>query len=157
MGETDKDDLITIIDADELDTEIPSTLPLMPVRDVVLFTDMVLPLFIGRDRSVYAIEEAVDKDRFVFLVTQKDPGIEDPKPDEIYTVGTIARILRMLKLPDGRVKALVQGVIKAKIVKYVRKRSFYRVKINPIPEITLTEIDIKTEALMRNVSIFINF
>jgi ATP-dependent Lon protease len=151
MGETDKDDLITIIDEDDPEAEIPTTLPLMPVRDVVIFTDMLLPLFVGRERSVNAIEEAVEKDRFLFLATQKDPGIENPKPEEIYTIGTIARILRMLKLPDGRVKALVQGVVKAKILKYVRKRTFYRVKIEPIPEFSPTKIDIETEALMRNV------
>ncbi len=151
MGETDKDDLITIIDGDDPEAEIPTTLPLMPVRDVVIFTDMLLPLFVGRERSVNAIEEAVEKDRFLFLATQKDPGIEKPKPEEIYTIGTIARILRMLKLPDGRVKALVQGVVKAKILKYVRKRSYYRVKIEPILEFPPKKINIETEALMRNV------
>ena len=152
MAETDKDDLITILDEEEGDLEeIPTTLPLMPVRDVVIFTDMLLPLFIGRERSVRAIEEAVEKDRLVFLATQKDPAVEDPKTEEIYGVGTIARILRMLKLPDGRVKALVQGIVKAKIIRYSRKRSFYRVKIETILEPAIDEIGIETEALMRNV------
>ena len=151
MAETDKDDLITIIEEEDLDTDIPKTLPLMPIRDVVIFTDMLLPLFVGRERSVRALEMAVEKDRFLFLSTQKDPGIEDPKPEEIYKVGTIARILRLLKLPDGRVKALVQGVVKAKIVRYVRKRSFYRVSIEPIYETPVKKVDIKAEALMRNV------
>ena len=151
MAETDKDDLITILDEDEGDPEeIPTTLPLMPVRDIVIFTDMLLPLFIGRERSVRAIEEAVEKDRLVFLATQKDPAVEDPKPEEIYGVGTIARILRMLKLPDGRVKALVQGVVKARIIRYSRKRSFYRVKIETILEPAVDEIGLETEALMRN-------
>ena len=151
MAETDKDDLITIIDEEDLDTHIPKTLPLMPVRDVVIFTDMLLPLFVGRERSVRALEMAVEKDRYLFLSTQKDPGIEDPKPEDIYRVGTIARILRLLKLPDGRVKALVQGVVKAKIVRYLRKRSFYRVFVDPIYEASVAKVDIKTEALMRNV------
>ena len=152
MAETDKDDLITILDEEEGDLEeIPTTLPLMPVRDVVIFTDMLLPLFIGRERSVRAIEEAVEKDRLVFLATQKDPAVEDPKTEEIYGVGTIARILRMLKLPDGRVKALVQGVVKARIIRYSRKRSFYRVKIETILEPAVDEIGLETEALMRNV------
>jgi ATP-dependent Lon protease len=152
MAETDKDDLIAILDEEEGDLEeIPTTLPLMPVRDVVIFTDMLLPLFIGRERSVRAIEEAVEKDRLVFLATQKDQAVEDPKPEEIYGVGTIARILRMLKLPDGRVKALVQGVAKARIIRYSRKRSFYRVKIETILEPVIDEIDLETEALMRNV------
>ena len=152
MAETDKDDLIAILDDDEGELEdIPTTLPLLPVRDVVIFTDMLLPLFIGRERSVRAIEEAVDMDRLVFLATQKDPAVEDPKTEEIYSVGTIARILRMLKLPDGRVKALVQGVMKARIIRYSRKRSFYRVKIETVDEPTINEISIETEALMRNV------
>ena len=152
MAETDKDDLIAILDEDEGDPEeIPTTLPLMPVRDIVIFTDMLLPLFIGRERSVRAIEEAVEKDRLVFLATQKDQAVEDPKPEEIYGVGTIARILRMLKLPDGRVKALVQGVVKARIIRYSRKRSFYRVKIETILEPAVDEIGLETEALMRNV------
>ena len=152
MAETDKDDLIAILDEEDGDLEeIPTTLPLMPVRDVVIFTDMLLPLFIGRERSVRAIEEAVEKDRLVFLATQKDQAVEDPKPEEIYGVGTIARILRMLKLPDGRVKALVQGVVKARIIRYSRKRSFYRVKIETILEPAIDEIDLETEALMRNV------
>lgn len=144
MAETDKDDLIAILDEDEADLEeIPTTLPLMPVRDIVIFTDMLLPLFIGRERSVRAIEEAVEKDRLVFLATQKDPAVEDPKTEEIYGVGTIARILRMLKLPDGRVKALVQGVVKARIIRYSRKRSFYRVKIETILEPAVDEIGLE--------------
>jgi ATP-dependent Lon protease len=151
MAETDKDDLISIIEDDEKDIDIPSVLPLMPVRDVVIFTDMILPLFVGREKSVHAVEEAVSKDRFLFLATQKDPTLEDPKPEEIYTVGTIARILRMLKLPDGRLKALVQGVAKGKIVEYVRKRALYRVKIERIEDDSDREVDLETEALMRNV------
>jgi ATP-dependent Lon protease len=151
MGETDKDDLISIIEEDDPDAVIPTTIPMMPVRDVVIFTDMLLPLFVGREKSVNAIEEAIAKDRYLFVSTQIDPGIENPKPDEIYKIGTVSRILRMLKLPDGRVKALVQGIAKARIVRYVRKRSVYRVKIDIIEEPDLTDVDLETEALMRNV------
>lgn len=151
MGETDKDDLISIIDDDEFDEALPATMPLMPVRDVVIFTDMLMPLFVGRDKSINAVETAVEKDSIIMLSTQKDPGIENPSPDEIYTVGTVGRILRMLKLPDGRVKALVQGVAKAKIKKYVRKRTLYKVDIEIVVEEPLKSISVKTEALMRNV------
>jgi ATP-dependent Lon protease len=151
MGETDKDDLISIIDDDEFDEALPATMPLMPVRDVVIFTDMLMPLFVGRDKSINAVETAVEKDSIIMLSTQKDPSIENPSPDEIYTVGTVGRILRMLKLPDGRVKALVQGVAKAKIKKYVRKRSLYKVDIEIVVEEPLKSISVKTEALMRNV------
>ncbi len=151
MAETDKDDLISIIEEDDGDEDIPESLPLLPVRDVVIFTDMLLPLFVGRKQSVRAVEEAVARDNYLLLVTQRDPNVENPRPEEIYEMGTVGRILRMLKLPDGRMKALVQGVCKARIVEYTRKRSWYRVKIEPIEEETADELDIGTEALMRNV------
>jgi ATP-dependent Lon protease len=151
MGETDKDDLISIIEEDEPEAVIPTILPMMPVRDVVIFTDMLLPLFVGREKSVNAIEESIAKDRYLFVATQIDPGIEKPKTDEIYRIGTVSRILRMLKLPDGRVKALVQGIAKARIVRYVRKRSLFRVKIEIIEESEYSEVDLEAEALMRNV------
>jgi ATP-dependent Lon protease len=151
MAETDKDDLISIIEEDEKDTKLPEIMPLMPVRDVVIFTDMLLPLFVGREKSVRAVEEAVRKDGFLFLVTQKDPNVENPTEDEIYRIGTVGRVLRMLKLPDGRVKALVQGIAKARISDFVRRKSVYRVKIEKISEEVITEITLEIEALMRNV------
>jgi len=151
MAESDKDDLISIIEEDIGDTEIPTSLPLLPVRDVVIFTDMLLPLFVGRDKSIRAVESAASKDRFLFVATQKDPDIEHPKSDDIFTIGTVSRILRMLKLPDGRVKALVQGFAKARIVKYVQKRSFFRVNIEILDEPHEPYADLEVEALMRNV------
>ena len=151
MAQTDKDDLISLIEEDGANSEIPTSLPLLPVRDVVVFSDMVLPLFVGRDRSIRAVEEGVARDGFLMLATQKDPAIEDPATDDIYAVGTVGRVLRMLKLPDGRVKALVQGVAKAKILRYLRKRSFYRVKIEKVEEQPAGEINLEIEALMRTV------
>ena len=151
MAETDKDDLINIIEEDEKDAKFPDILPLLSVRDVVIFNDMLLPLFVGRKKSVRAVEEAVSKDGFLLIVTQKDPGIENPKPDQIFSVGTVSRILRILKLPDGSIKALVQGIAKAKIVKYVLKRSLYRVKIENIVEPPIKKTSLKIEALMRNI------
>jgi len=151
MAETDKDDLVSIIDDEDKNILIPNPLPLIPVRDVVIFTDMLLPLFIGRERSVRAIEEAVKQDRLLLLATQKDPGTEEPSPEQIYQMGTVGRILRVLKLPDGRVKALVQGIAKARILEYVRKRSWYRVKIETITEASNKPVNLEIEALMRNV------
>jgi len=151
MAETDKDDLISLIGEDENQEELPKTLPLMPVRDIVVFTDMVLPLFVGREKSVRAVEEAVAKSGYLFLATQKDPAIENPKTEDIFSVGTIGRILRVLKLPDGRVKTLVQGIARARIIKYVRKRSLYRVHIEILEERPAGKISIAIEALMRNV------
>jgi ATP-dependent Lon protease len=151
MAETDKDDLISIIEDDNAEAEIPGILPLMPVRDVVVFTDMVLPLFVGREKSVRAVQEAVAKEGYLFLATQMDPAIENPDTDEIFTTGTVSRVLRMLKLPDGSVKILVQGFAKARIVNYTRRRSLYRVKVEMIQEPAIKKISLKTEALMRNV------
>ena len=151
MAEADRDDLVSIIEEDHIDAEIPDILPLMPVRDVVVFADMVLPLFVGRERSVRAVQEAVAKDGYLFLATQKDPAIENPNTDEIYITGTISRVLRMLKLPDGNVKILVQGFAKAKIARYIRKRSLYRVRYKLIEETPVAKISLEIEALMRNV------
>ena len=151
MAETDKDDLVSIIEEGEKEASIPNILPLMSVRDIVIFTDMLLPLFVGRDKSVLAVEEAVSKDGFIFLATQKDTSVENPNPDQIYKIGTIGRVLRMLKLPDGRVKALVQGVAKSRIVQYTRKKALYRVKHEIIPQTSPKEMTIEIQALMRNV------
>jgi len=151
MAESDRDDLISIIEESEDFKDLPDVLPLLPVRDVVIFTDMLLPLFIGREKSVRAVEEAMAQDRFLFLATQKQPGLENPKAEEIYRVGTVGRILRMLKLPDGRMKALVQGLGRARIIRYVRKKSYYRVKIELLEEEPTKAADLEIEALMRNV------
>jgi ATP-dependent Lon protease len=151
MAETDKDDLISIIEEDEKGLEIPDILPLLPVRDVVIFPDMLLPLFVAREKSVRAVEDAVAKDGFLFLVTQKEPSIENPDIEEIFAVGTVGRVLRMLKLPDGKVKVLVQGIAKARIQRYVGRRSFYRVKTKTIIEEPVKEVSLEIEALMRNV------
>ena len=151
MGQTDKDDLIRLIEEDDLDIEMPTTLPLLPVRDVVIFSDMLLPLFIGREKSLRAVEEAVASEGYLLLATQKDPAIENPDTADIYTTGTIGRVLRMLKLPDGRAKVLVQGLTIGKILRFVRKRSSFRVKVELISEIPVQEVNLETEALMRNV------
>ena len=91
------------------DLIIPSELPMLPIRDVVIFPFMIMPLFVGREVSIKAVDEALNSDRLIFLVTQKNVAEENPGPDDIYQVGTISMIMRMLKLPDGRVKILVQG------------------------------------------------
>jgi ATP-dependent Lon protease len=151
MAEADRDDLISIIEEDDKTTEIPTNLPLLPVRDVVIFSDMLLPLFVGREKSVRSVEDAVNGNGFVFLATQKDPTVENPSQDDIYRTGTVGRVLRMLKLPDGRVKVLVQGLTKGNIAKFVRKRSPYRVQIDLLPEEPVEKVTLEVEALMRNV------
>jgi ATP-dependent Lon protease len=130
--------------------EIPKKLPLLPIRDIVVFPYMVLPLFVGREMSIKAIEVALESNRMIFLTSQKDINIENPSPSDLYSVGTVGVIMRMLKLPDGRIKILVQGVSRAKTVKFIQKEPFYQVEIKTFPDVPLT-VDLETEALMRNV------
>ncbi|WP_447968253.1 endopeptidase La [Nitrospira sp. M1] len=129
--------------------EIPSSLPLLPVRDIVVFPYMVLPLFVGRDVSIKAIEEALAGDRMIFLTTQKTQEIELPKPDELHTVGTVGMIMRMLKLPDERIKILVQGLAKARILDYTQSKPFYTVNIEKIVDTHIPHVSLEHEALMR--------
>ena len=86
MAETDKDDLISILEEDDAVADIPLTLPMMPVRDIVIFSDMLLPLFVGREKSILAVDDSVIKDGFIFLATQKEPSIENPKTKDIEKV-----------------------------------------------------------------------
>ncbi len=150
MAQTDSVDSIDLIQEDGEPVEIPDTLPLLPVRDVVVFTYMVLPLFVGRDKSIRAVDAAMAKDRLLLLSTQSDVAVENPTPDEIYGVGTVAMIIRMFKLPDGRVKVLVQGLSKARIIDYAETKPFYQVRIEQIPEQEVEKTSIEAEALMRN-------
>jgi ATP-dependent Lon protease len=131
--------------------EIPDVLPLLPIRDIVIYPFMMLPLFVGRDLSIRAVEEALARDRLIFLVAQKNASEDNPNPDDIYRVGTVASIMRMLKLADGRIKILVQGLSKAAIETYLQQRPFFEAKICKLVEPVLQELSIEIEALMRNV------
>ena len=129
--------------------EIPEVLPLLPIRDIVIYPYMMLPLFVGRDVSIRAVEESLSRDRLIFLVAQKNSSEESPTPSEIHKVGTIASIMRMLKLADGRVKILVQGLSKGEVDIFTRERPYFEVKIRKVIEPTLQEVPIEVEALMR--------
>ncbi|MCX7674808.1 MAG: endopeptidase La, partial [Bdellovibrionaceae bacterium] len=129
--------------------EIPDTLPLLPIRDIVVFPYMILPLFVGRESSVIAVEESLAKNRLIFLAAQKDVTEENPSPQDIYQVGTIAMIMRMRKLTDGRIKILVQGIGKAKIQNFTEQHPFFQVKIKKIEDTAVSSVALSTEALMR--------
>ncbi len=131
--------------------EIPDVLPLLAIRDIVIYPYMMLPLFVGRDMSIRAVDESLARDRLIFLVSQKNSAEDNPKPSEINRVGTVASIMRMLKLADGRVKILVQGLSKGEIESYTRERPFFEVKIRKALEPSRQEIPVEVEALMRNV------
>jgi len=94
---------------------IPEEIPVLPLRDMVVFPYMVLPLFVARPQSITAVEDALAGDRLLLLAAQRDPDIEDPTPDDLYRVGTVVMVMRLLRLSDGRVKVLVQGLAKATI------------------------------------------
>ena len=136
---------------EEREIEIPASLPILPVRDVVIFPYMILPLFVGRDISIKAIENAVGENKMIMLVSQKDVNVEIPTIEDLYTVGTVGSLLRMLKLPDGRLKILIQGLSKAKILNYVQTEPFYIGEIEKVIEQKRPEITLEVEALMRNV------
>ncbi len=135
------------------DVQIPETMPLLPVRDIVVFPYMILPLFVGREASVKAVEHALVHGKVIFLATQKDMADENPAPEGIYPTGTYAMIMRMRKLPDGRVKVLVQGLGKGKITKYLETDPFYKVRFTKLDDV-ITKNETHTvvmEALVRTV------
>lgn len=136
---------------DEREIEIPTTLPILPVRDIVIFPYMIIPLFVGRDLSIKAVDEALSGNKMVLFVTQKDVHIEDPSTEDLYRMGTVGSILRMLKLPDGRFKVLVQGLAKARILNFTQTEPFYRGEVEKIIDQTTSEITVEIEALMRNI------
>ena len=130
---------------------IPEVLPLLPVRDVVIFSNMILPLIVSREGSIQAVEKALVQDRLVFLVAQKDLTQEDPGPEDLYTVGSVAMVLRMMKLNDGRLKILVQGISRAGTVEFIEQRPSFRVRLKTLPDQPTTREAVETEALMRTV------
>lgn len=130
--------------------EIPATLPMLPVRDIVVFPYMILPLFVGRDASIRSVEEALTKNhRLIFLASQKEITEENPSPDSIYTVGTIAMIMRMRKLSDGRVKILIQGVAKGRIKNFNKTSPSFEVAVEKIEDNSAGQSLVEFEALTR--------
>ncbi|MGK5084156.1 endopeptidase La [Bdellovibrionota bacterium FG-1] len=141
--------MVTNYDGEQV--EIPQNLPMLPVRDIVVFPYMIIPLFVGRDSSIKSVEEALSRsDRLILLASQKEISDEHPAPEGIYKTGTVAMIMRMRKLPDGRIKILTQGLCKANIEKFTQTEPFYECKIDRIPEPTAPSRT-EAEALMRTV------
>ncbi len=128
--------------------KIPEELPLVPIRDIVLFPNMILPLFVGRETSIAAIDYALTKERLVVFATQKDMNDESPAPEGIFPAGTAGSITRMLKLPDGRVKILIQGLSRVRIKEYKQTQPFYSVAVETIQDAQVTET-VEIQALIR--------
>ncbi len=135
---------------DDNTLEATQTLPLLPVRDLVVYPYMILPLFVGRESSIRAVEESLSKNRLIFLAAQKEFNEDNPSPDSIYQVGTIAMIMRMRKLADGRMKILIQGVGKGEIRSYAKSEPCFEVVVEKIPEAGISSTPIEYEAMIRN-------
>ncbi len=134
------------------DIEFKESMPLLPIRDIVVYPFMILPLFVGRDASIQAVEASLSEfDRLILLSSQKDITDESPHPDEIYQTGTVAMIMRMRKLPDGRLKILVQGLSKAKIINFEQEAPYFKVKLEKVVESITQHDEVETNALMRNI------
>ncbi len=136
---------------DEEKLKVPEKLPVLMLRDIVVFPYMVVPLFVGRDKSKDAIDHSLSLHRMVLLLTQKDMEIEEPTQEDVYSVGTVALIMRMLKLPDGRVRILAQGLVRAAVDKLDEEKSFYSAKVKVLHEPAEETASIEVEALLRNV------
>lgn len=134
---------------DDKVSEIPATLPMLPVRDIVVFPYMILPLFVGRDASIRSVEDALSKNRLIFLASQKEITEENPSPESIYEVGTIAKIMRMRKLSDGRVKILIQGEAKGRIKSFSKTSPSFEVTVERIEEPANASPGVEFEALIR--------
>jgi ATP-dependent Lon protease len=124
--------------------------PLLPLRDIVIFPYMVTPLFVGRPRSIHALEGAMETDKMVFLATQKDPKVDDPESEDIYDVGTLGQIIQMLKLPDGTVKVLIEGKSRGRIDTFVPREESLFVEIESLPDQPVDSPEF--EALIRSVN-----
>jgi ATP-dependent Lon protease len=130
--------------------EIPGVLPILPLRDIVIFPYMIFPVLVGREQSINAANFAVDNTKYIFLSTQKKSSIEDPSSADIYLEGTIAKIVQILKLPNGLLKILVDGLLQARIVEFTNRKEFFEAKVEVIiPE---TPNDHETNALVRQMS-----
>src|SRR3954463_1678097 len=124
-------------------------IPLLPLRDIIVFPHMVSQLFVGRERSIAALDEAMNRGKEIFLAAQRNAKTNDPTPEDIFAVGSVGVIMQLLRLPDGTVKVLIEGKRRARIKRYVQSDAFFLVEYEEIPEKSATSVEI--EALMRSV------
>src|SRR6201993_2539613 len=131
--------------------KIPDMLPVLPLPDTVVFPYMIVPLFVNRDRSAKAVDQALSENRMVLLVPQKNAEVDDPKPEDLYNFGTVSVIMRMLKLPDGRIRILVQGFSRAKVEYFDESKPYITAKVEPKTEPQVVPDSPELEAIIRNV------
>ena len=130
---------------------IPAKLPVLLLRDTVIFPYMIAPLFVGREKSKNAIDQSLSTNRMILLLTQKDIEIEEPKREDVYDIGTVALIMRMLKLPDGRVRILAQGLVRARVESFEEEGAFINAEVAVVNEPDKVEKSLESEAMIRNV------
>src|SRR5436309_8311527 len=129
---------------------IPDVLPVLPLPDMVVFPYMIVPLFVNRERSAKAVDQALSENRMILLVSQKNTNAEDPRAEDLHDFGTVSVILRMLKLPDGRVRVLVQGFARAHVEYYDESKPYLTAKVQPRTEPQVAPHSLELEALIRN-------
>src|SRR5436305_13055660 len=153
MAENVNEDITVSLEPVEPDPQlqIPQELPLLPLRHIVIYPYMIVPLFVSREKSIRAVDQALGEHRKILLACQKDLDKEEPKQDDLYKVGTVAVIMRMLKLPDGRIRILVQGVSRAQVKSVDTGGDFLRASLQVMPEDPAPERSLEVEALIRNV------
>src|ERR687892_180440 len=117
-----------------IETPKAALFPVLPLRDIVVFPHMIVPLFVGREKSIRALEEVMRDDKQILLVAQKNAGQDDPGTEDIYRVGTVSSVLQLLKLPDGTVKVLVEGNARARIRSFVDNPRFFQVSAEVLPD-----------------------
>ncbi len=135
----------------EESVRVPDVVPVLPLKNTVLFPYIILPLSVGRERSLRAVDRALTSDRVLLLTAQRDPGIEIPDASEMHAIGTASLIMRMLKLPDGRVRILVQGLSRARVEHFSQTDPYLQARIEPIPEPELDGTGLAMEAQLRAV------
>jgi ATP-dependent Lon protease len=151
IDDKSEDQLEGLIEEQNQKLHIPAKLPVLLLRDVVIFPYMIAPLFVGREKSKNAIDQSLSTNRMILLLTQKDMEIEDPKREDVFEMGTVALIMRMLKLPDGRVRILAQGLIRARIESFEEDGPYITAKLQVVHEPEKADKTLEAEALIRNV------
>jgi ATP-dependent Lon protease len=137
---------------EEETVKLPDVLPVLPLKDAVIFPYVIVPLSVGRDKSVQAVDQALAGDRLILLLSQHDPATEEPKPEDLHTLGTAGLIMRMLKLPDGRIRILVQGVARVRVEHMSQTEPFLQARIQRLDDAAEeSAAGLEGEALLRSV------
>src|SRR5882724_11384847 len=150
IKDPETDEGIEVADNDQ-QLQIPNELPVLPLRDIVIYPFMIVPLFVSREKSIRAVDEALGENRMILLASQRDLDKEEPGGDDLYSIGTVAVIMRMLKLPDGRIRILVQGLARATLEAVDSTGEYLRSRLTVVSEAAAPERSLEVEALIRNV------